>query len=89
MDRGPNSGSPTFNWAIAKWNWTEVCGEKGFYIWDANQKDLGLCFSIIGIQLPLLTIFSVVSAKVTAPFKTHSCTLSASIKLQSAIAKRM
>jgi hypothetical protein len=62
MDEGPNSGIPTFNWAIAKWNWTEVCGEKGFYIWDANQKDLGLCFSIIGIQLPLLTLFSVVSA---------------------------
>jgi hypothetical protein len=58
--KGPNSGTPT--WAIAKWNWTEVCGEKGFYIWDASHKDLGLCFSIIGIQLPLLTIFSVVSA---------------------------
>lgn len=62
MDSGPNSGTPPHDWAIAKWNWTEVCGEKGFYIWDANKKDLGLCFSIIGIQLPLLTIFSVVSA---------------------------
>jgi hypothetical protein len=45
-----------------QWNWTEVCGAGGFQIWDADRKDLGLCFSILVIQIPLLALFSAVSA---------------------------
>ncbi|XP_059473692.1 ATP-binding cassette sub-family C member 10 [Neocloeon triangulifer] len=45
-----------------QWNWTEVCGSEGFKIWDVESTNFGNCFSILCVQIPVLVIFSAVSA---------------------------
>ncbi|CAB3365957.1 Hypothetical predicted protein [Cloeon dipterum] len=57
IDTGPSLFDKHF-----QWNWTEVCGTDGFEVWDTSTNDLGSCFTILGIQMPSLLVFSSVSA---------------------------
>lgn len=43
------------------WNWTYVC-PTGLKPWDATDKFLSPCFQEICLQLPMLTLFAILSS---------------------------
>lgn len=43
------------------WNWTDVC-PTGLTPWQPKEQLLSLCFQEICLQLPMLSLFAIVSA---------------------------
>lgn len=43
------------------WNWTFIC-PTGLKPWDTNDKFMSPCFQEICLQLPILSLFAIISA---------------------------
>lgn len=52
------------------WNWTELCGAPQFSIWSNNHQDLSYCFQMLCLQIPVLSLITVLSAFYAGKYQT-------------------
>ncbi|CAH0561097.1 unnamed protein product [Brassicogethes aeneus] len=45
-----------------RWNWTAMCGPDNFQIWSTRTHDLGLCFTQLCLEIPVLSLLAIISS---------------------------
>ncbi|XP_030766381.1 multidrug resistance-associated protein 7 [Sitophilus oryzae] len=44
------------------WNFTNLCGDEGFEIWNMTRNDLGICFQQLVLDIPVLCLLAISSS---------------------------